>query len=249
MAAPIACSTEAAVAATEDLPIVYDLGMNNGDDSAYYLAKGFRVIGVDANPSMCALCSERFRSAISAGRMTVLNVGVSDEAGRQVFSINTEKHAISTFTPENFSEDWVPQSWEQVPVRVERASAIIAEYGLPHFIKVDVEFYDRNVLRDLCEAAVKPPFISTEAHHAECLELLVAMGYERFRLVAGESVSRRFANVEILRRDGTLTPFSFNHDSSGPFGEDLETPWTNLREVRRELDAHGLGWIDIHATI
>ena len=32
--------------------LIYDVGMHNGDDTAYYLHKGFRVIAIDANPAM-----------------------------------------------------------------------------------------------------------------------------------------------------------------------------------------------------
>jgi hypothetical protein len=40
---------------------VYDFGMNNGDDVAYYLAKGFRVVGVEANSSLVDKCRIRFQ--------------------------------------------------------------------------------------------------------------------------------------------------------------------------------------------
>ncbi len=34
--------------------LVFDIGVNNGEDTAYYLRRGFRVVGVDANPDMVA---------------------------------------------------------------------------------------------------------------------------------------------------------------------------------------------------
>ena len=30
--------------------LVYDVGMNNGDDTAYYLRMGYRVVAFEANP-------------------------------------------------------------------------------------------------------------------------------------------------------------------------------------------------------
>ena len=30
--------------------LIYDVGMNNGDDTAYYLRRGFRVIAIEPNP-------------------------------------------------------------------------------------------------------------------------------------------------------------------------------------------------------
>jgi predicted RNA methylase len=41
--------------------LVYDVGMNNGDDSAFYLRAGFRVVAVEANPLLCRAAESRFR--------------------------------------------------------------------------------------------------------------------------------------------------------------------------------------------
>jgi hypothetical protein len=40
--------------------VIYDFGMNNGDDVEYYLLKAPRVVGVDANPGLCAEVRKRF---------------------------------------------------------------------------------------------------------------------------------------------------------------------------------------------
>ena len=39
-----------------DPNLVFDIGLNNGDDTAYYLHLGYRVIGVEANPLLVAAC-------------------------------------------------------------------------------------------------------------------------------------------------------------------------------------------------
>lgn len=43
--------------------LIFDIGMHNGDDSDYYLKKGFRVIAIEANPTLCALGAARFKEA------------------------------------------------------------------------------------------------------------------------------------------------------------------------------------------
>ena len=42
----------------EDL--IYDVGVHRGEDSAYYLAKGYRVRAFEANPDLVAGCRTRF---------------------------------------------------------------------------------------------------------------------------------------------------------------------------------------------
>jgi len=42
------------LALSQENDLVYDVGMNNGDDTAYYLSLGFRVIAIEANPELVA---------------------------------------------------------------------------------------------------------------------------------------------------------------------------------------------------
>ena len=67
--------------------LIYDVGMNNGDDTAYYLARGHRVVAIEANPILAREGGVRFRGEIAAGRLTILNVGVSDREGEFPFWI------------------------------------------------------------------------------------------------------------------------------------------------------------------
>src|SRR5690348_14857053 len=40
--------------------LIYDVGLCDGDDTAFYLAKGFRVVAVEANPALVAAAKQRF---------------------------------------------------------------------------------------------------------------------------------------------------------------------------------------------
>ena len=35
--------------------LIYDVGMNTGDDTAYYLNRGYRVVAIEANPDLVDL--------------------------------------------------------------------------------------------------------------------------------------------------------------------------------------------------
>ncbi len=234
---------------TADLPLVYDVGMNNGDDSAYYLRKGLRVVGIDANPAICSYCTERFADDIARGAMTILNVAAGDIEGRATFYVNSDKHTISTFHPHEFDcQEWAPKNWMPVDVEVTRLSTLIARYGAPHFIKIDVEFHDKVVLRDLLHAGIRPRYISAEAHEVDVYDLLVEMGYDRFKFVRGAEVQERFHDTSIARVDGTEVGYSFPWDASGPFGDDLPGDWLDKDAALETLLALGLDWIDIHAS-
>jgi hypothetical protein len=48
--------------------LIYDVGMNNGDDTAYYLWCGFRVIAIEVNPELAADVAQRFAHQIKHRR-------------------------------------------------------------------------------------------------------------------------------------------------------------------------------------
>ena len=52
--------------------LIVDLGAHNGDDTCYYLRKGFRVVAVEANPILAEQIRGRFHEAVRGGLLTVL---------------------------------------------------------------------------------------------------------------------------------------------------------------------------------
>src|SRR5438067_1040560 len=93
-------------------PLAYDVGMHNGDDSEYYLAKGWNVVAIDANQGHCEAALERFSEEVRRGSLIVLNLGVGSSPGSSTFFVNNTEDAISTFYPIRFAdENWVVQQW------------------------------------------------------------------------------------------------------------------------------------------
>lgn len=232
-------------------PLVYDVGMNNGDDADYYLKKGYRVIGIDANPRSCAQCEERFKSEIREGRMVVLNVGVGAIEEEKQFFIHSSDDPLSTFAPEEWKhlvDDWQPaDDWIGVTAKIRPLSSIIREQGEPYFIKIDVEHFDHIVLYELLRAGVAPPYISVEAQRIDVYCFLVAMRYAEFKLVRGKEIATRFSDWAFQDLRGSAVRHRFSPQSSGPFGEDIPGDWLNKDEALSQLLQYGLGWIDLHA--
>jgi FkbM family methyltransferase len=226
--------------------LVYDFGMNNGDDVDYYLRKGHKVIAVEANPKLCTLCEERFRSEIKSGSLTVLNVALSDgsSSGSVNFYIHKKHHFLSQLLEPAPGET---DDFERIRVPQQRASGIVNEYGSPHYIKIDIEGLDSAILRDLFDAGIKPDFISAEAHSVNVFAILVAGGYNCFNLVDGPSVRSAYGNTVINTLNGT-EKYSFKAHSAGPYGEDLASPWLDSDSFFYLLAAEELGWKDIHAS-
>jgi hypothetical protein len=66
---------------TVNTRLVFDLGMNNGDDSAYYLLKGYEVVAAEANPTLVDQARVRFQKEIQAGLIVIEHVGIADQCG------------------------------------------------------------------------------------------------------------------------------------------------------------------------
>ena len=71
-------------AAQNDL--IYDVGLFNGDDTAYYLFRGYKVVALDANPITIERARSRFSEEIATGRLTLLNIGISEKEGLETLS-------------------------------------------------------------------------------------------------------------------------------------------------------------------
>lgn len=224
-------------------PVVYDVGMNNGDDAAYYLRKGYDVVGIDAHAGLCEQCNVRFAREIAQGRMRVIHIGVGATEGTLDFYQNELEDPISTFLPGY----WTDRSFNRpIPVAVRTLSSIIREHGEPHFVKIDVEFLDHVVLLDLLRADILPKYISTEAQLIDSYCALVAMGYEQFKLVEGKTIPATFRDSDLRALDGSVFRQEFSANSSGPFGEDLPGEWLDKDQALRRLLEIGLGWVDLH---
>jgi len=57
--------------------LVYDVGANNGDDTAYYLFKGYRVLAIEADPSLMDELNARFAAEVAGGQLQILNIALA----------------------------------------------------------------------------------------------------------------------------------------------------------------------------
>jgi FkbM family methyltransferase len=227
--------------------IVYDFGMNNGDDVAYYLRKGLRVVGVEANPVLCDLCAARFSDAIASAKLTILNVALVRETSEEQieFFVHKFNHVLSQV---GAPPDKIKGDFDAIRVPNRRASDVIKQFGIPHYVKIDIEHFDHIVLEDIFENGVRPPYISVESHSIQVFALLVAAGYRKFNLVDGITVSMSYGDAKINTPQG-IESYSFKYHSAGPFGEDIVSPWLDQDSFFYFLASVGLGWKDIHATL
>jgi FkbM family methyltransferase len=161
--------------------LVYDVGMNNGDDAAYYLQRGFRVIAVEANPLLVSQALRRFQHEVAEGRLIVLNVGIAEQAARLPFWICETHSEWSSFNRTIASRDGCPH--HAITIACRRFKSLLEEYGVPYYLKVDIEGNDLLCLQDL-KAGDLPKYISVEAGDIRLLTVLRDLGYTSFKCIS-----------------------------------------------------------------
>ena len=160
--------------------LIFDVGLHDGSDTAYYLSKGFRVIGIDANPLFANQAEENFADEIAAGRLTVENVGIGPDEGIIPFWVNDDNSTWSSFEKEKGCRNGT--SCHCIDVPCVRFRDLLDKYGVPYYLKADIEGYDIHCLQDLTPDDT-PTYVSIEANGLEYLCLLYALGYRQFKCI------------------------------------------------------------------
>lgn len=169
--------------------LIYDVGMNNGDDTAYYLFRGFNVVAIEADPGLCAAASLRFRREIAEGRLSLLNVGIAPTQGTADFWICEANSAWNSFHRSIASRDGLPHHSVQVPCQP--FEQILERFGVPFYLKVDIEGNDLLCLAGLQEYLRAtggddlPRYVSVEIGDlSKYVDILAALGFNRYKLIS-----------------------------------------------------------------
>ena len=166
----------------EDL--VFDVGVNNGDDTAHYLSRGFRVVGVEADIDMIRSCETRFADEITLGRLTLLHCAIAAADGPVAFFVSEGNRGVwSSLDRAEASRGGL--SAREISVEGRRFRSLMLEYGTPYYAKIDIEGADALCLRDLDETFA-PTFVSFEANEGSLSDViaLANAGYTRFKLIS-----------------------------------------------------------------
>lgn len=254
--------------------LIFDVGMHKGEDSEFYLKKGFKVVGIEALPALCQDASQRLHHFIENGQLTILNVAIAERDGPLVFWENTSLSTFGTADPE-FRKSLDPKGRysKETTVLGRDFKGILSEYGIPYYLKVDIEGADLICLRALKQFDSRPKYISIESTQHSWRELLEEfvvfkdLGYSKFKIVAQDRW--RHEKCPFPAREGQYVDFEFPDISSGPFGEEapgtwmdevqaIETYsvlfrrhriWNAAQQLRLGRFVKDPGWFDTHAAL
>ncbi len=58
--------------------LIYDVGMHKGEDTLFYLKKGYNVIAFEANPDLVAECRVKFADEIKNNQLVIIEGAIVD---------------------------------------------------------------------------------------------------------------------------------------------------------------------------
>lgn len=225
--------------------LIYDIGLHQAEDTEFYLEKGFEVIAFEADPVLAEQCRRKFSAQIADQRLVVVEGAIVDPATCGTAStVKFYRNETDTVWGTIFHE-WAERNSDTfgskstvIEVPAVNLGECLRRYGVPHYMKIDIEGADTLCLRALLDSPVLPDYVSIEGEKldfrklGEEFELLERLGYSRFKAVQQANIPTQFPPRPSL--EGQYVDRPFPEGSSGLFGRELPGRWKTRREVLRQ---------------
>jgi len=222
--------------ASVDSGLVYDVGAHRGEDTQFYLDKGFRVVAIEANPALHPELETRFRRQLGSGQLTLLPCAIARTEGWVDFYVN-EKASVWGTTDAAWAlrNKRLGAPSRLMSVRAQRFEDVLIRHGVPHYLKIDIEGADMLCVEALRSMPAVPEFLSIESE--KCVwedllrefDVLESLGYQKFKVVD----QRRVADQVPPRppQEGSYIAHRFAQGCSGLFGREVPGEWLSRDEA------------------
>ena len=171
--------------------LVFDIGANVGSMSAIFRSLSSHVVALEPN----ADCVRHIQLSYLGEGIEVIQAVAGPRNGLATLIVSDERDDVSSL-----SEDWVESIkteheeysslWSRrIAVPMLTLDTLIDRYGMPYFIKIDVEGFEESVLTGL---STQPQLVSFEFNAAflpaamRCLDLEVFSPDSRFNFAMGD---------------------------------------------------------------
>ena len=178
--------------------LAFDIGSHVGDRIGSFRRCGARVVALEPQPD----CARVIRAVYEGDRdVTLVESACGPKPGKLTLHINSANPTVTTASQDfvkaaEGAGGWEGQRWDKaIEVPVTTLDALIAQYGRPDFVKIDVEGFEADVLAGLSKPLPALSFELTTIQRDvayQCLDRLAALGPYRFDIALGESQQLTF---------------------------------------------------------
>ncbi|WP_341367944.1 FkbM family methyltransferase [Yoonia sp. BS5-3] len=172
--------------------LAFDIGAHVGDRMGSFLRLGARCVAAEPQPHVFRALRLLYGQCDQAH---LHRTAVGATTGTVDLKINSDNPTISTVSTDliaaaQTADTWQGQVWDaELRVPITTLDQLMAQYGLPDFVKIDVEGHELAVLEGLSRPmrALSFEFTTIQIDVAcACLERLAALGCTRFNYSLGE---------------------------------------------------------------
>ena len=173
--------------------LVFDIGAHVGNRTRGLAALGCRVIAVEPQPDFAGLLRAIFGRS---PRVEIVEAAIGAQAGKASLSISDRTPTVTTVAASwrdarSREPDFGGVQWNRsIEVETTTLDLLIARWGLPAFVKIDVEGAEPAVLAGLTQAVPTLSFEYVPSALTEvraCVDRLGALGSYLFNWSVGES--------------------------------------------------------------
>ena len=152
--------------------LIFDIGCHRGEDSDFYLKKGFRVIAVEANPALCRELKQKFADQIADGRFVIVEKAIAEQAGEVEFFVNEKASIWGTIRAEMVKRNqYSGAMFTKIVVPAITFASLVEQFGIPYYLKIDIEGADLLCQEGLLPFRKRPRFVSFEHDQDHLLAL------------------------------------------------------------------------------
>jgi FkbM family methyltransferase len=177
---------------------IYDIGANKGDYTYRYLEQSKKVLSIEPQQHLYLLLIVRFFKNILQRQLTIKKIAISDNKDVVDFFLPEKWHQLGTISKEYTQESrFKDMNWNKVKrVKTTTLDALIEKYGMPDYIKIDIE---GNEIKALTGLNSFPKILSLEANiddYSKIVDMLeiVSKNYKYFNFIKETSTTLEFDN-------------------------------------------------------
>ena len=218
--------------------LIFDVGMHKGEDTDYYLSKGFKVIAFEADPDLIKQSKIKFKNDIKNGNLIIVEGAIVDKSfDKKIKFYKNKRNTVWGTVLKEWAERNEREGAESEIIEVDSINfkECLIKFGIPYYLKIDIEGMDIVCCETLLSFKQKPHYISIESEKIDFkklekeFNLFEKLGYKNFKVIQQGNIEKQ--KKKNPSQEKKFTNYHLVEGSSGLFGKDLAGIWINKKKA------------------